>query len=259
MKPRRPGVPVSTMLADGAGGLRFQALAPPGLGRLVRIPFYYDAAQAAVPGFHALSEQVLVANLTAAGTTRSDTHPVIGFRAPTNAAVLGVTPFLSGEPVLRTNRVRWATVRIVGFEAKVYRQLALVRDAFMELSVKELHVRGGSTLFSHDEYMPSAVYASGSALVGLRDYPILKGTNRAEVTVQTMGTAATLADLTQLAMFSMFSLSVVCDVLLDDNFGAHVPGPYARKGALVHRGGSEGAALTLKPYPGYDRGRGGLS
>ena len=35
-----------------------------------------------------------------------------------------------------------------------------------------------------------------------------------------------------------FSAALLCEVLVDDNYGAHVPGPYSRKGALVRQGGS---------------------
>lgn len=231
-------------LAEGVGGLRFEATAPPGLGRLVRIPFYYGWDSSLVGGFHALSEDLLVANLTETGSTRSDRHPIIAFRAPAAAtvAVDTATPFLSGEPLLRTPRVRWATLRVVGFEVVVYRQLALVRDACMELCVRELQLGGGSSLFSHDDYAPGSIYLAGQeSFAGLRDYPILKTTNQAQVFVQYTGTCTTLdggggADI-PLVLFSMFSAHLVCDVLYDDDHGAHVPGSYARKGALVREGG----------------------
>jgi hypothetical protein len=35
-----------------------------------------------------------------------------------------------------------------------------------------------------------------------------------------------------------FSASLVCEILVDDNYGAHIPGAYARAGALVRQGGS---------------------
>jgi len=35
-----------------------------------------------------------------------------------------------------------------------------------------------------------------------------------------------------------FSVSLICEVLQDDNYGSHIPGPYARAGAMVRRGGS---------------------
>ena len=34
------------------------------------------------------------------------------------------------------------------------------------------------------------------------------------------------------------SCSLLCEVLVDDNYGAHIPGAYARAGSLVRQGGS---------------------
>jgi len=77
----------------------------------------------------------------------------------------------------------------------------------------------------------------------LRDYPLLKSPNVAEVAVQVFSPVAAAAlppatdglgwDLQQL-----FSCNLVCEILQDDNYGSHVPGPYARSGAMVRRGGS---------------------
>lgn len=239
----RSAAEADRLLAEGVGGIRFRATAPPGLGRLVRIPFYYDTSVSRIAGFHALSEEVLVANLTATGSTRSDRHPIIAFRAPAAPVVVATTatPFLSGEPMLRTPRVRWATLRVVGFEVAIYRQLALVRDAYMELCVRDLQLGGGSSLFSHEDYAPGSIYLAGQeSFAGLRDYPVLKTVNQAQVVVQYAGTCTTIdagpPDI-EIALFSMFSAHLVCDVLLDDDFGAHVPGAYARSGALVREGG----------------------
>jgi hypothetical protein len=55
---------LATDLSDGIGGLKFVATAPPGVGRLVRIPFYLETAtdsfQAVTPGALLLVVQALL-------------------------------------------------------------------------------------------------------------------------------------------------------------------------------------------------------
>jgi hypothetical protein len=94
-----------------------------------------------------------------------------------------------------------------------------------------LKVGGGANLFVHEDFAPASIYAAGQAsFAGLRDYPILKSPNTAQVALQGFG-STTSARLT-------FSSSLVCEILVDDNYGAHIPGAYARQGALVRQGGS---------------------
>lgn len=227
---------INRAMADGVGGLQFNAQSPPGLGRLVRIPFYLDTANFA--GFHALTNALLVANITATGATASTTHPIIAFRAPSPVAA-GTAAFASAEAALHTPQISWATLRIVGFETTLYRQLNIVRDPHPGLGFRDLKIGGGATLFVHEDYGPSDIYLMGQdSFAGLRDYPVLKSPNTAEVTCQYTGTATTLAGPLGVALFSMYSANLVCEVLMDDQFGAHIPGPYARSGALVRQGGA---------------------
>lgn len=230
---------INRALADGVGGLQFQAQSPPGLGRLIRIPFYMDQANFA--GFHSLTPALAIpaGGLSATTSDASTTHPIIGFRAPNNAAAATVV-FASAEPSLHTPQISWATLRIVGFEATVYRQINLVRDPYPGLAFRDLKVGGGATLFVHEDYGPSDIYLMGQdSFAGLRDYPVLKSPNVAEVICQYSGTATTLAGPVQVILQSMYSANLVCEVLLDDNYGAHIPGPYARSGALVRQGGAQ--------------------
>jgi hypothetical protein len=41
-----------------------------------------------------------------------------------------------------------------------------------------------------------------------------------------------------------FSLSAVCEILDDKDFGAHVPGPYARRDAIGRRPGGRGIGFV---------------
>jgi hypothetical protein len=97
--------------------------------------------------------------------------------------------------------------------------------------VQNLKIGGGANLFTHEQFADAKIYdADQPEFCGLRDYPILKSPNQAEVTVLPVNS---VVDET-----NTVSLSLLCEVLVDDNYGAHVPGPYSRKGALVRQGGS---------------------
>ena len=61
---------------------------------------------------------------------------------------------------------------------------------------------------------------------GLRDYPILDAPNVASVSVAAVSPTATGDRIT-------FSLSLVCDVVSDENYGEHLVGPYARGASMV--------------------------
>ena len=198
---------------EGIGGLMFQAQSPPGLGRLLRLPFYPVVATNGV--------------VTSAGNNAaSAVNPVI-ITDPTQIAATQV----SGAPfVMRTPQISWATLRIVGFETSqsVYKGIA---NPGPTLLVSDLKIGGGANLFTHEDFADCRIYdANQPEFCGLRDYPILKSPNVAEVAVLHAGNSAGDTDT--------FSCALLCEVLVDDNYGAHVPGPYSRKGALVRQGGS---------------------
>jgi len=195
---------------EGVGGLMFQAESPPGLGRLVRLPFYPDVA---------------VAGITTGGGTNlaSTTNPVSIHIPP----ALGTSP---GLQLMHTPQISWATLRIVGFESQ-QRQFKGIADTGAMMVVSDLQIGGGANLFTHEDFADAQIYdADQPEFAGLRDYPILRSPNVAEVQAQQVG------NLT--ANVITWTCALLCEVLIDDNYGAHIPGPYARKGALVRQGGS---------------------
>lgn len=195
---------------DGIGGLRFQAMAPPGLGRLVRLPFYPVVG---VPGV-----------ITASGPGLPSTvNPVVIERPAAGATSPGPHP-------LQTPQISWAVLRLVGFETQVKRQQGTSETGGMML-VADLQIGGGANLFTHEDFADGTVYdANQPEFAGLRDYPIIKSPNSASVTVQMVGNLDTYR--------IEFTSSLLAEVLVDDNYGAHIPGAYARSGALVRQGGS---------------------
>jgi hypothetical protein len=204
----------AAMGIDGIGGLEFQAQAPAGVGRLVRLPFYPDSA---APG----------TGYVAAGTTA----PVIQATCPVAAGAQ------LAQITIRTPQVSWATLRIVGFEVEQQSQAFGTASGSIpeaKLLVSDLQIGGGANLFTHEDFADADIYdADQPEFCGLRDYPILKSPNVAQVTVAAVGlSSATESSVTQ------FSCALLCEVLQDDNYGSHIPGPYARKGAMVRRGGS---------------------
>jgi len=203
---------------QGIGGLQFQAQSPPGLGRLVRLPFYPSVAN---PGADAFSGTVTGGGFGVASTT----NPVF-IEIPTPVAA-GTS---AGAHLLRTPQISWATLRIVGFEsqARVFRGIAATGPSMV---VSDLQIGGGANLFTHEDFADAEIYdADQPEFAGLRDYPLLRSPNVAEVQAQQVGNAATDT--------VTFSCALLCEVLVDDNYGAHIPGAYARAGAIVRQGGS---------------------
>ena len=72
----------------------------------------------------------------------------------------------------------------------------------------------------------------------------MKSPNQAQVQVAALGCggvnggSAGAPDITNGTQSMVFSCTLLCEVLQDDVFGSHVPGPYARGAALARRGGS---------------------
>ena len=215
---------INRAMVDGVGGLQFTAQAPPGVGRLIRIPFYLTTGAV---GFNPLSTAA-IANGAIAST--STTIPAVCAQSP-NAAGL-VTAAVGNTVQLTTPQISWATLRIVGFEAAV-RYPVLPNGPVAQLCFSQLQIGGGANLFVHEDFAPADIYLSGSdSFAGLRDYPILKSPNVAQLNAQVVGPVGVTVSRIN------FSASLVCEILVDDNYGAHIPGAYARAGALVRQGGS---------------------
>lgn len=218
-------------MSQGIGGLKFVATSPPGEGRLIRIPFYQETQQSI--GFDSMVPGAADATAGGATGTASTQSPVILVSAP-NA--VNTTP----STVLKTPQVSWATLRIVGFEvSKVQGELSGTTVLQKpDVIFKNLQIGGGANLFVHEDYAPSGLYAaSNDAFAGLRDYPILKSPNQAEVTMGIKtGVASGTTTFTQnnasVACSILVSCNLVCEILQDDNYGAGVPGPYARQMAM---------------------------
>jgi hypothetical protein len=217
--------PTASSGVDGVGGLRFEAQSPPGLGRLIRLPFYMTAYEGPVLG----------AVLTDGGL---DTPAVA------NPSVLAAVPVglraLTGM-VFTTPQVAWADLRVVGFQAPqtpftpVYIDphpgAPIVQTLRPFLLVKDLFVGGGANLFAQEGYVDAAVFTNAAPeFAGLRQYPLLTSPNVANVRAAVSGQSVAVPVSTPSIVFS---LVLVCEVLDDQNHGRHIPGPYARRDALI--------------------------
>ena len=230
--------------SSGKGGLQFTAQSPPGLGRLVRIPFYLNEDQGSA------EYQVIVPGQDLQNSSNSS--PIIA----AGGAFTGQGPTVT----LKTPEISWATLRLVGFESSINTApnqgganlaasattTTTVSYQPVQLLVRDLKIGGGATLFVHEDFANASVYAdTNDNFAGLRDYPLIKSPNIAEVNISLFsrsntgqapantGAGSTYAgQATQI----VFSLNLVCEILQDDNYGSHVPGPYARASAMVRKG-----------------------
>ena len=199
---------------EGVGGLSFQAMSPPGIGRLVRLPFYPAVATLNV---------VTSTSTAATGNTASTTNPVF-------IEIPGAGTSGNAAHILQTPQISWATLRIVGFEIAQKLNCAIQNPGPI-LLVQDLKIGGGANLFTHEDFADGDIYSADQPeFCGLRDYPILKSPNTAIVTVQMLDD--------QNGESMTVSCSLLCEVLVDDNYGAHIPGAYARGGSLVRQGGT---------------------
>jgi len=193
------------------GGLQFQATSPPGIGRLVALPFYPTSVNADVT--------------TSSGTNVTSSANPVCILSIGNTTVNAVTPF-----VLTTPQISWATLRIVGFEVDMRTNCAQ-NTSPPTLLVSDLKVGGGTNLFTHEDYSDGSFYANeNDYYAGLRDYPLLVSPNTTQVSVSAVSPTATGNTIT-------FSAQLICEVLNDDNYGAHIPGPYARGTSMVRSTG----------------------
>jgi hypothetical protein len=212
---------------QGIGGLQFAAMSPPGVGRLVRIPFYLWNS---VVGFCSLigSRGVdidalpWISPFRITGAISSRVDPIVVTGSPAMDGVGNVAVF-------RTPPISWATLRIVGFETILYAPPNCNLHP-LELAVADFKIGGGVNLFTHDGYAPVSMFMAGQdSFAGLREYPTLIAPNQAEVLAQTLGN--------NLSNRLSFGFNLVCDVLRDDVTGAHLPGAYARPGAMIRKRG----------------------
>ena len=244
---------------NGVGGLTFTAASPPGLGRLVAIPLYLyeldNQPSFPVSGNFGTSWSTVT---TGAGVLQPDeaTPSVIVNIPPLQTD--GVTPNRKVTGLrFRTPILEWATVRIVGFQVSTkaaplpefpeelpgavagpalpgipnggpFANADTLPEQYTTnqrplLLVRNLNVGGSANLFPQGEHVDATVYSTLlPEYAGLRDNPILESPNRAYLSASVVGVPYT--SLT-------FSMQLIVDILDDTEFGAHRPGPYARRGA----------------------------
>lgn len=192
---------------DELGGLEFIVPSPPGVARLVNLPFY---------PLNASPDVVTSAGANSASSQNPSCILLIG-----NTTNNAITPF-----VMKTSQIAWAKMRVVGFEVD-YKTFCVPSVSNPVLLVADLKVGGSTNLFTHEDYGDASMYLKANRNpAGLRDYPLLEAPNQVEVTISAVSPTATGDRIT-------FSASLVCDIISDDNYGVHLPGPYARGASMV--------------------------
>jgi len=223
---------------NGMGGMSFEVQSPAGKGRLLKLPFYAVTAPVAGTGSY----------ITAGGAgTASSTVPTITYTAAAGGTANNIALSSGASVLLQTPQISWATLRIVGFEVEVDGTSSDVNSVgpviananaypHPKLVCSDLKIGGGANLFTHEDFADASIYdAKQPEFCGLRDYPILKSPNTAQVNLAVLGFNG--GDLA--ASFSLtFAASLLCEVLEDDNYGTNIPGPYARGAAIARRGGN---------------------
>lgn len=224
--------PAALSKIDGVGGLQFQAQAPPGVGRLIRLPFYLTGS----PTF---------------GTSPKVTNATIGTDGGTNVpAVANPVVLISsfgtsiGGLVMATPVLEWALLRIVGFQASAKSSPAefgvFPRNGWGVrpfLVASQLQVGGGANLFPQEGYVDAAIYTPFvPEFAGLRSYPLIRSPNNATVRLGFLGQPGLPIigpPPPRRTWQSTFSANLVCEILEDKDFGSHIPGPYARINATA--------------------------
>ena len=194
----------TTAAVEGAGNLDFQVQSPAGIGRLTRIPFQITAA---------------------IGLSVVGTQPVV-------VAAGLVTP---ATATLQTPQLPWLIFRLVAIEVQVTIDTpgAGNPDVYHVLG---LATGNGAALFAAAGNQPVNFYLQGLELRGgLRDYPLVRAPNFLQIQVQVENSFTGTAGGVTTAGTTIVAIEAVVDILADDEFGAHLPGPYARPEALIRQ------------------------
>ncbi len=186
-------------LASGAGGLVFKAGGVPGgVGRLQIVPFEIQAAIA--PSLHPAGTRFI---------------PLLFGSAQLNVAI--ATPAMP-----------WAIFRFVGAVTAITRQLAVTDN----VEIQTLNTGNGANLLLTNLGSRWELFDVGRpTLASLRDYPLVRAPN----TLQGVVAFRDLLGGATLRGNTVAYIAALCDNLADDNFGAHLPGPYARPEALIRK------------------------
>lgn len=250
-KPQQPPV-ASAAGVDGVGGLQFDVQAPPGAGRLVRIPFYLAQGDFTQLSFQAPEVGPMI--YTGAGPDTPDpNNPVVSFTMPNDASLRRVA---SGF-IFQTPLINWSDLRVVGLETTQvlspyggndpailptlpspvvagggfagagyialtgeYNQSIRYRSGIIYILLKNFTVGGGANLLSQEGYIDAAYYdVRNPGFAGLRAAPELKSPNTASIEVAFAGPP--LASI-------LFSINLVCDIQTDQEYGTYNVGPYDR-------------------------------
>jgi hypothetical protein len=209
----------------GTGGLEFQAASPPGIGRLVRLPFLLTNG---------------VAGVTTDGGVAA---PAIGNPVALAVATQGVFS-LSGM-LFATPTISWADLRVVGIQASqkwcIGQNVAgTIRGRDPKLLLRDLNLGGGPNLFAQDAYIDATLFTpTVPEYAGIRDYPLLQSPNQVFVNAAVEFDDPVAIGLGGFATVLTFSINLICEVLDDEVYGAHIPGPYARQDALNRRATTE--------------------
>ena len=194
---------------DGAGSLEYLVESPPGVGRLDRIGF-------TIQTLGGLPVGPAPVPINAVG------DPQIVMQAGLGA----------GNCVMATPQISWAVVRIVGVE--ITRTINNPGGGAPDLiQITNFSIGGGADLLIQQGGVDLAYFASGlTTKVGLRDFPILRSPNQAFLNVAWQNS---IAGAVMTAGDHIVGFDLIVDVLADDNFGAHLPGAYARTDSLIRR------------------------
>ena len=225
---------------DGVGAQTFQVEAPPGIGRLLKLPFYPTA----LPLDYVVGGGAAVPHcFTAAGDNiPSNRNPLIIMRVPNGT--------LFSPPIrLTTAQIPWARLRVVGFEVTTVSSASTAqvtpagggRPPRPWVLAKDLHVDGSANLFPQHEWMDTAPFNSVTPeFAGLRAYPLLERTKQATVDITVTYDAFAAGVGATISEGLTFSVVLIVEVLEDEQYGSHKVGPYARGASLersVHKDG----------------------
>jgi hypothetical protein len=233
LKDFEPGHAILSKI-DGVGGLRFQIESPPGLGRLIRLPFYLVDS----PDFGVIGAPATVT--TDGGLSApAVANPVV--------IVQSTARSLAGM-VLQTPVIEWAQMRLVGFQATsrsspasfdgspVFPVVAENIGMRPFLLANQLQVGGGANLFPTEGYVDATIYTPFvPEFAGLRSYPIVRSPNNVSVRMAVAGQPGLgpVVPPFRESYLMTYSCNLICEILDDTQFGRHVPGPYARRAALA--------------------------
>tara|TARA_Y100000034_G_scaffold115525_1_gene152766 strand:- start:14707 stop:15699 length:993 start_codon:yes stop_codon:yes gene_type:complete len=215
---------------QGVGSEEFQVQAPPGIGRLVRIPFY----MLTLPIGYAPAVPLPRVTTAAGPFLPSAFNPLI---------ILGVANGTQFAPPIRltTPVLAWAECRVVGFEVTTREQSLLAApnaagggaSSRPWILAKDLHVDGSANLFPQHDWMDTAAFNSVTPeFAGLRAYPLLERTKSAFVDITATFSTFPAGAAIALAPSITFSCSLIAEVLSDEQYGQHLAGAYARGAAL---------------------------